>query len=149
MKHLHDLYPPERIERKRDELDKLATTYVEKLFGFLPCLDLTYKSAQQTAENILDLVRYISKTQKEISGEATQPLQGNAAEAEAGKEELTEVERDEMVALIKQYGVVVMKDDASHIIYITHSTIQGRAMALNDRELYEIVQDIVSRVSAA
>jgi hypothetical protein len=148
MKHLQTLYPEKRVERKREELDKLATTYVEKLFGFLPCLDLANDYDITTANCILMLAIHIQQGQRALSGETTQPLQGNEAAKEASAE-LTEVERNEMAALITQYGIFAAKAPGDTIIYVSHSTIQGRAMALNDRELYDIVQDIVAHVSAA
>lgn len=147
MKHLRTLYPEKRVERKREELDRLATTYVEKLFGFLPCLDLTNKEANSTAEVILELAANIFEVQRQLGGDVTAPLQGDGQLPPYN--ELTDKEHAEMVALIKQFGIVVYKDDHNGQIYILHDSIQGRAMALNEREVYEIVQDIAHRLSVA
>lgn len=147
MKHLRELYPEKRVERKREELDRLATTYVEKLFGFLPCLDLTNKEANSTAEMILELAANIFEVQRQLGGDVTAPLQGAANEMSS--EVLTNQEHAEMVALIKQFGIVVYRDDHDGQMYILHDSIQGRATALNEREVYEIVQDIANRLSVA
>lgn len=144
MKKLQTLYPEARIAKKRAETDNLATNYVQALYGFLPCLDLTSDLQGGIATDILDLANHIMKIQQRISGETTQPLQGVAVNEPEEPQELAEDERQIMVDAIRVYGIYAGKDENTDVIYVSHPSIQGRAHTLNERELYEIVCSIVA-----
>jgi len=145
MKHLHTLYPETRITRKREELDRLATSYVQALYGYLPCLDLAEETNTSLAEDILHIASQISQVQRHIEGET--PLQGNIGQTGqiVAPTFLTLEQQAKLKQMIRDLGIYAGKEDDSDIIYVSHPLIEGRAHALNEAELYEIVCDIAER----
>jgi hypothetical protein len=143
-------YPASRSDRKLHELDQLASTYTEKLCAYLPCLDLAHAQDVVTANQVLNLLAEIATVQQRLDGDTITPEQEQAEKAAlAGRtgDPLGNLERTHMIELIREHGIFVAKDENSNITYITHPSLQGKAQALNEREIYDIVMKIASPFS--
>lgn len=100
------------------------------------------------ANRIILLANHIAETQSWIALGNTGPLQGGVEQSEAEPTTLTDQQREEMAALIKQYGIRAWQDENDESrFYVSHSSRPGLATAFNEVEIYEIVQDITSELS--
>ena len=152
----------EQTTKKLAETDRLSLSYVASLYRLLPCLDVSSVAQEDAAHELVHHIASIKCFQRRMehgfstgfsdsgsSGEVTVPptLARHAVQAEVSAS-LTEAEQAELRNLIATHGFYAAREDGGDVIYVSHSMITGRAHALNEREVYDIVKDVVARMEA-
>lgn len=144
--------------KKLLETDRLAAAYLQSLYRLLPCLDLESVEQERVMCDITSGMTELTRRQNRIHRAFTNgfPSERTLAKPIDGKDivisypmdatPLTESEQVELRELIGKHGFYVAREDGDSDIIITHDLIQGRARALNEREVYEIVKDTVERI---
>ena len=155
--------------KKLLETDRLATAYLQSLYRLLPCLDLESVEQERVMQDITTGMTELTRRQNRLHraftngfpSERTLSMQASQVQAslhlldhigsnppleDLKSHALSEDERIELTELVNKHGFYVAREDGDSDIIITHDLIQGRARALNEREVYEIVKDTVERI---
>src|SRR5579872_4745535 len=134
--------------KKLTETDRLAAAYLQSLYRLVSCLDVGNVAQEEVAHSIITTSANIARFQRRINHSFSTDFSDECAALPETVEPthdampLSEDERTEMIALIAQHRIYVAKEDGDDGEFIiTHDLIQGRARALNEREVYEIVKD--------
>ncbi len=166
---MHPNFMTTESTKKLTETDRLATAYLQSLYRLLPCLDLESVEQERVMQDMLCGMTELTRRQNRIhraftNGFPVQPQSRIAEQVQASlrmldhigsnppieelkSHALTEDERIELTELVNKHGFYVAREDGDSDIIITHDLIQGRARALNEREVYEIVKDTVERIA--
>lgn len=151
----------EDATKKLLETDRLASAYLQALYRLLPCLDLESVEQERVMQDIITGMTELTRRQNRLHRAFTngfpsermlamqaKPIDGKSIVVSLSNDNtpLSEDEQAELRELIGKHNFYVAKEDGDNEIIITHDLIQGRARALNEREVYEIVKDTVERI---
>jgi hypothetical protein len=145
----------DQTTKKLAETDRLATAYLQALYRLVSCLDVGSVAQEEVAHSIICTSANVARFQRRVnhsfstnfSDECAVSPEPETVELSHESGPLTESEQAELRDLIGKHGFYVAQEDGTDEIIITHDLIQGRARALNEREVYEIVKDTVERIA--
>lgn len=144
----------DQTTKKLTETDRLAVAYLQSLYRLVSCLDVGSVAQEEVAHSIITTSANVARFQRRVNHSFSTNFSDVCAnlpepeivEVSHESAPLTEAEQAELRDLIGKHGFYVAQEDGSNEIIITHDLIQGRARALNEREVYEIVKDVVERI---